>query len=389
MPTFESMLGPTPRRWASGTIRFGLLSSFPPTPCGLATFASALTTALSARGAEVAIVRIADGTESSEPRVIGELVNGSSLSAAGCAESLNSCDIAVIQHQYGLYGGADGDELLTILRGLRVPAVAIAHTVLENPEPQQKWVLEQVVALTDRVVVMTEVARERLCRDYGVDRRKVVVIPHGAVLPSQPRLKRASRPVILSFGLLGPGKGIEHVIGVMPSLLNVPGRPRYVVAGQTHPKVLVREGESYRDSLVEQVRSGGLTDSVTFDGRYLDRTSLSALIQAAAVIVLPYDSTDQVTSGVLVDAVASGRPMVATAFPHAVELLRDGAGILVPHGDPEALTAALRRVLTQPRLAGTMASAARELAVAMAWPVVADGYIQLAAGLLAERRTGR
>ena len=128
-----------------------------------------------------------------------------------------------------------------------------------------------------------------------------------------------------------------------------------------------------------------MQDSVTFDDRHYDRTSLTTLLQTAAVIVLPYDSTDQVTSGVLVDAVASGRPVVATAFPHAVELLRDGAGIVVPHDDPDAMTSALRRVLTQPRLAGSMAAQARQLAPAMAWPVVAGAYVQLALRLLADR----
>ncbi len=332
-------------------------------------------------------MRVADGSPSPDGRVVGELVNGSSQSLAACVELLNQSQAAVIQHQYGLYGGAHGDELLTILAGLRVPSIVIAHDVLKHPAPHQRWVLEQMASLTDRVVVMSEAAQERLCREYGVDRRKIVTIPHGAALPTQPRVKRAGRPTILTCGLLGPGKGIERVIDVLPSLLSVPGRPRYLVAGRTHPKALAEDGEAYRDSLVERARSNGVADSVTFDDRYLDRAALTALIQSAAVIVLPYDSSEQVTSGVLVEAVASGRPVVATAFPHAVELLRDGAGIIVAHDDPESLTTALRRVLTRPRLAGSMAAEARQLAPAMAWPVVADAYVQLAAQLMMERQT--
>lgn len=386
VPTFESMLSPGVRKPLSRTVRFGVLGTYPPAQCGMATFTSALTGALSAQGSEVSIVRVADGSSTSDDTVIGELLNGSPQSSAACVEMLNQSQVAVIQHEDGLYGGAHGDELLAILGALQVPSIVIAHGVSKNPAPHQRWVLERMAATSDRMVVMSEAARERLCGEYGVDRKKVAMIPRGATLPTQPRLKRSSRPTILTCGLLGPGKGIERVIDALPSLLNVPGRPCYHVVGRTHPEVLASQGESYRMGLVERARSNGVADSVSFDDRYFTTAALTALMQTAAVIVLPYDSKDQVTSGVLVDAVASGRPVVATAFPHAVELLRDGAGIIVPHDDPEALSSALRRVLTQPRLAGSMAAEARQLAPAMAWPVVADAYVTLAAGVRRERQ---
>jgi glycosyltransferase involved in cell wall biosynthesis len=150
--------------------------------------------------------------------------------------------------------------------------------------------------------------------------------------------------------------------------------------------VLEADGEAYRDARMEQARRNGLEDSVCFDTGYRNVSMLTDLIQSAAVVVLPYDSTDQVTSGVLVDAIASGRPVVATAFPHAVELLSSGAGIVVGHDDPDALASALRRVLTQPRLAGDMAAEARRLAPEMAWPVVASAYLSLAHRALTQRR---
>jgi glycosyltransferase involved in cell wall biosynthesis len=190
----------------------------------------------------------------------------------------------------------------------------------------------------------------------------------------------------LTWGLLGPGKGIERVIEAMGSLNDLPGRPQYLVAGRTHPKVLAADGEAYRDARMEQARRTGVADSVSFDTGYRNVSMLTALVQSAAVVVLPYDSTDQVTSGVLVDAIASGRPVVATAFPHAVELLSSGAGIVVGHDDPDAMTSALRRVLTQPRLAGDMAAEARRLAPEMAWPVVASAYLKVAHRVLAQRR---
>ena len=370
----------------SGPPSFGILSTYPPTPCGLATFSAALSDALYANGTDVSVVRVADGSPSSSGRVIGELVNGSAPSAAACADLLNRSDVAVIQHEYGIYGGVDGDEVVDIIDGLHVPSIVVAHTILKDPTRHQRSVLEAIAAMADQVVVMSEVARQRLCLGFDVDRRKVATILHGATVPSSPAVKRPSRPTVLTWGLMGPGKGIERVIEAMGSLNDLPGRPRYLVAGRTHPKVLAADGEAYRDARIEQARRTGVTDSVCFDAGYRDASMLSALIQSASVVVLPYDSADQVTSGVLVDAVASGRPVVATAFPHAVELLCTGAGIVVGHDDPGALASALRRVLTEPRLAGSMAAEARRLAPEMAWPVVASAYLRLADRLLTERR---
>jgi len=171
----------------------------------------------------------------------------------------------------------------------------------------------------------------------------------------------------------------------MTQLQSLPQRPRYLVAGRTHPKVLAAEGEAYRDARVEQARTNGVAGSVAFDPTYRDVESLTRLIQSAAVAVLPYDSTEQVTSGVLVDAIAAGRPVIATAFPHAVELLASGAGMVVDHGDPDALALALSRVVTEPLLARAMAAEAERLAPALGWPVVARDYIDLADRLVSSR----
>lgn len=370
----------------SGTPRFSILSTYPPTACGLATFAAALARGLTANGADVDVVRLSDGPPSDSPRVIGEMVNGSPASIAASADLLNQSDVAVIQHEYGIYGGVDGDEVVDVLDGLRVPSIVIAHTILKDPTRHQRSVLEEVAARADQVIVMSEAANARLRSGFDIDRRKVTTIPHGATVPANASCVRRGRPTLLTCGLIGPGKGIERVIDAMRSLNDLPGRPRYLVAGQTHPKVLAANGEAYRDARMEQARRSGVADSVHFDTGYRSVAMLTALIQSAAVVVLPYDSTDQVTSGVLVDAVASGRPVVATAFPHAVELLGSGAGIVVGHDDPDALASALRKVLTQPCLAGAMAAEARRLAPEMAWPVVGSAYLGLAHQMLARRR---
>ncbi|HUM00404.1 MAG TPA: glycosyltransferase [Mycobacterium sp.] len=362
----------------SSVERVGIISTHPPTRCGLATFGAALADGLRANGVDVDVVRIADGSPCDDPTVVGELINGSPASVAACAELLNACDVAIVQHEYGIYGGTDGDEVVELLGGLRVPSIVVAHTVLKSPTLQQRSVLETIAQMADHVVVMTAAASGRLCDGYDVDRRKVSTIAHGATVGTNAQVKRAGRPTLLTWGLLGPGKGIERVIDAMGSLQDLPGRPRYLIAGRTHPKVLAAEGEAYREALISRAAAKGVADSVHFDPAYRDTLSLNALVQSAAVVVLPYDSTDQVTSGVLVDAIANGRPVVATRFPHAVELLSDGTGIVVDHDDPEALAAALRRILTQPCLAGAMAAQAREIAPTMAWPMVAKDYLALA-----------
>jgi glycosyltransferase involved in cell wall biosynthesis len=278
-----------------------------------------------------------------------------------------------------LYGGDDGEEVLEILCGLTVPSIAVAHTVLVEPTDHQRRVLEEIVATASAVVVMAQTAGRRLCSRFDVDPSKVTVINHGAASPDPSyRPARTGRPMLLSWGLFGPGKGIEWAIDAMAGLKDLSPRPRYVIAGRTHPKVVSAQGEAYRDMLLARTWSRGVATSVTFDSAYRDLRSLTHLIQDATVVVLPYDSRDQVTSGVLVDALAAGRPVVATAFPHAVELLASGAGLVVPHGDAAALSTALRRVLTEPDLARSMEREAARLGPAFSWRSVAGQYARLA-----------
>jgi glycosyltransferase involved in cell wall biosynthesis len=185
---------------------------------------------------------------------------------------------------------------------------------------------------------------------------------------------------VLTWGLLGPGKGVEWAIDAMSDLRDL--QPRYLVMGKTHPKVLERHGEAYRTSLQRRIDDGGVADLVDLDPSYLTVAELATVVERADVVLLPYDSREQVTSGVLIEAVAAGRPVVSTAFPHAVELLADGTGLVVPQGDPVALEAALRRVLEEPGLADDMAERAARKAPELFWSAVAARYRDIAARLV-------
>lgn len=363
---------------------FGMLSTFPPTSCGIATFAAALSAGLISEGSTVDVVRLGGSPELEDALVVATVADDSRATVSAAARALNRTDVAIVQHEYGLYGGADGADVLALMASIVVPTIVVAHTVVVAPTAGQRTVLEKVCELADVIVVMTETARERLASLYAVDARKVVVIPHGAATPLA-ESTGVSRPVgawaprLLTWGLLGPGKGIEWAIDAMAELDDLRPRPQYVVAGATHPKVHERQGEAYREMLVARAARSRAAFHVTFDDSYRDLADLTDLIASADVVILPYDSADQVTSGVLVDAVAAGRPVIATAFPHAVELLASGAGIVVPQRDPHALAAAIRSVLTDRDLAASMAAEARRLAPDLSWSTVAGRYRDLAA----------
>ena len=364
-------------------MRVGFLSTYPPTQCGLATFTTALATAVDDQPrASAVVVRSVESPERlSLDRVVGELVAGDRLSQRRAAEVLNSCDVAIIQHEYGIYGGVDGSEVLNVIRALRVPAIVVLHTVLAEPTAGQRDVLEAILGAAKSVVTMTGAARNRLLANYRVHAKKVVVIPHGAAAGPEDVAPVLGR--VLTWGLLGPGKGLEWGIAAMAQLTDLEPAPHYLIAGEIHPKVLARDGDVYRQQLLRQAEDLGVGHMVSFDSSYRPTQELTRLIATAQVVLLPYDSTEQVTSGVLIEAVAVGRPVVATRFPHAVELLTDGVGITLPHKDPTAIAVALRQVLTDPETERRARETAKRVGATLLWPAVARRYLRLAADLLA------
>lgn len=384
MPTHQ----PSRRAPGAPVRRIGMLSTYPPKLCGLATFAAALTHALRDAGHRVDVVRVNDGSDPTPigQQVAGELVNGSAASVRLAAMLLSRCDTVIVQHEYGIFGGPDGDEVLDLLDALSVPAIVVLHTVPLLPSDHQREVLEAVCDRAARVVVMTESANRRLGELYTVDAGRVDVITHGAAMPADHAvtgngLPFGPQPQLLTWGLLGPGKGVEHVIDALGLLADVQPHLRYTVAGVTHPKVFAREGDAYRHELIRRTHSNGVAGSVTFDDAYRNVGQLTRFVASSTLVVLPYDSRDQVTSGVLVDALAAGRPVIATEFPHALELTATGAVRVVPHDDPDALAASIRQVMGDPAELARMTAAAVAVAPSLSWASVADRYLAVCAEL--------
>jgi glycosyltransferase involved in cell wall biosynthesis len=357
-----------------------MLSTYPPAQCGIATFAQALSNHLLDQGGDLSIVRVEQNHNVEWLLNEPTLVPGDFDSMMRVAQFLNLHDVVVVQHEYGIYGGADGEDLIDLLRHVRRPIISVLHTVLTNPTPHQHLVMRQLTNRSNALVTMTQTAKDRLIEGWQVNPDDVTVIPHGALdyRTLTPIIRpEEHRPVLLTWGLLGEGKGIEWAIRALAGLRDLSPLPRYRVVGQTHPRVRERRGEIYRERLTALAEAMDVVDLVEFEDRYLPASEIAAELANADVIVLPYDSREQVTSGVLTEAIAAGKPVISTAFPHAVELLSDGSGVLVPQGDAAALRAAMRRVLTDAEFTDGLAKVAHSQADSLLWPNIARKYLTL------------
>ena len=301
---------------------------------------------------------------------------------AHVARSVDRCvDVVSIQHEYGIWGGDDGAYVLDFLRSLRVPAVTTLHTVLADPSPGQRSVLSELVARSAATVVMSRSAASRLATAYGVDARRLDIIPHGVPnLPLvEPETVKASlgvagRRVILSFGLLGPGKGYELAIDALPSVVAKNPTACYVVVGVTHPNLIRVEGEAYRKRLEAQVNRLGMQAHVQFIDRFLGRVELTRWLEAADVFVTPYPKLDQIVSGTLSYAMGAGRAIVSSPYTYAAELLADDRGLLIEPHSATALARALNRVLGDDELRTSLGRRAYVHSRQMVWPAVGARY---------------
>jgi glycosyltransferase involved in cell wall biosynthesis len=367
--------------------RFGFISTFPPTRCGLASFTDSLAVGLASLGTPMShIVRACEATDAIPPMknlphalVVGDLIAQKSANPWLVNESLQDCDVVILQHEFGIFGGPDGDDIIPILESLEKPVIVVFHTILEWPTEHQKFVVERVANLSTLVVVMTTTAESFLLTSYDVDFRKVSLIPHGVPVPSNDTSADAVEPgTLLTWGLMGPGKGIEW--GIMALALLQESHPNltYTVVGQTHPKVFERDGDQYRDMLARLAGELGVMERVIFDDRYVDLDDLGTRIRQSDIVLLPYDARHQVTSGVLVEALAAGKRVVSTAFPHAVELLSDGAGLVVKHESPVDIANAIHTLMTQSSNSQRTDSVAPPQGMTNSWPQIAQQFLTLA-----------
>lgn len=366
--------------------RIGLVSTFPPTECGIAIFSEALTTELIRAGATVGIVDLtADGTPMPVTAILHR--HRGQADVRTTAHFLNSLDVAILQHEFGIWDGEDGDGIVALLGALSVPVITVLHTVPTVPTGGQRRALQRILDLSDSVVVLSHSGMRRVQRDYAVRPGSLTLIPHGALRrgASRPATEGAANRRILSWGLLGPGKGFEWGVRAVGRLRDRGIACEYVVAGATHPKVRHAEGEAYRTSLTDLADSLGVSDRLTLVSGYLGDRSLSELIASASIYLVPYDSVEQVTSGVLTEAVAAGGPVVATRFPHAVELLGNGAGVLVDHRDPQGIADAIDVLLRDTRAYDSMRAACALASLDADWPTTAGSYLDLAARLWRSR----
>jgi glycosyltransferase involved in cell wall biosynthesis len=298
------------------------------------------------------------------------------------ARSLDSCaDVVSIQHEYGIWGGDDGASVLDFIRAVRLPVVTTLHTVLREPTNRQRAILTELVRSSDATVVMSRSAATLLTGAYGVEAGELDVIPHG--VPDLPLVDPATvksslgvegRDVILSFGLLGPGKGYELALEALPAVVAAHPAVCYVVVGATHPDLIRTEGEAYRERLVAQVHRLGLERHVRFVDRFVGRVELTRWLEAADVFVTPYPKLDQIVSGTLSYAMGAGRAIVSTPYTYAAELLADGRGLLVPPGSASALADALNHVLGDPDLRRELGRRAYAYSRRMVWSAVGAEY---------------
>lgn len=292
-------------------------------------------------------------------------------------------DLVCLQHEFGIFGGDDGNFVIDLIAALKVPLVTTLHTILDRPSEAQRAVMNVILASSGRVIVMAQKGRDILTEAYGADPDKIALIPHG--IPDFPfvtsdgakeRLGFAGRNVILTFGLISPNKGIETMIETMPTIIEQSPDTVYVVMGATHPHLLREAGEAYRESLVERVGELGLDDHVVFLNRFVDRPELLEHIAMCDVYVTPYLVASQMTSGTLAYSHGLGRPVVSTPYWHAAELLVDGTGLLVPFSDPVSLGRAIVGLLNDEPARLSMASKAYAASRPMTWANTAKRYAE-------------
>ncbi len=373
-------------RWterSANIVRTAFVSTYPPRRCGIATFTHDLARATGSR--EIVALHPPGESAPYALEVHHRIRRDERADYLQTADAIDRCvDVVSIQHEYGIWGGEDGRHVIDFVRSLRVPAVTTLHTVLQNPSAGQRTVLSELVATTEATVVMSRSAAALLTTAYGVDPSRIDIIPHGVpdlplVDPEtiKPGLGLGGRRVILSFGLVGPGKGYDLAIDALPAVVAAHPTTVYVIVGATHPDLLRSEGEAYRERLVARARELGLESHVQFVDRFVGRVELTRWLEAADVFVTPYPRLDQIVSGTLSYAMGAGRAVISTPYTYATELLADGRGVIVPPGSPVAVAAALNDLLGDAERRAAIGRRAYEYSRRMIWSAVGAEYERL------------
>ena len=369
--------------------RLALIGGFAPRKCGIATFTTDTFEQLARHRPEIAVDVWAlqdAGDPAPDARVRATIVGGEPEAYEAAARAINEggYDAVWLQHEYGIYGGDCGDRVLGFAERLAAPLIVTLHTVLSDPSDLQRAILEQLTALASQVMVMSGHARELLVSRYGVARERITVIPHGAPerpfgrqATFKPRFGLEGRKVLMTFGLLGPGKGIEAMIAALPAVVARHPETVYRIVGATHPRLVAAEGEAYRERLETLAADLGVAANVEFDNRFLETVELLDQLEACDIYVTPYPNLQQSTSGTLSYAVALGKAVVSTPYVHARELLADGVGTLVEPGSAAGLSAAILALLDHPAMLLASQRAAYARGRATVWPRFADASAAL------------
>ncbi|HTN81934.1 MAG TPA: glycosyltransferase, partial [Acidimicrobiales bacterium] len=358
-----------------------VIGTYPPRVCGIATFTADVVNSLDGNpGVErPGVIAVVTDEQELEPDVVAAIGHDDRASYRAAGAVANDYDVVLLEHEFGIFGGPDGEMILDFIDTLSVPLVVSLHTVLRHPSENQARVLRRLCDRAASVMVFTATAR-RMVLEQGLARAsKLRVVPHGApaelygLISSEDAKRRLGvegRPTISTFGLLSSGKGIEVALEALVSVREYVPDVVYVIAGRTHPEIIRNEGESYRERLAAAVDELGLGDNVVFIDRFLDMNDLALLLSATDVFCTPYLHGEQIVSGALTFAIAAGRPAVSTPYRYAQDLLSDGAGHLVPFNETEPLADALTEMLTKPEVLAEAQDAARRAGASLSWPEV-------------------
>lgn len=369
--------------------RIAIVGNYLPRRCGIATFTTDLCDAIHAEfgGTELLALPVNDTEEGYEypARVRFELSEANLASYRQAADFLNfsNIDLVCLQHEYGIFGGRAGAHILELLRRLRMPFATTLHTVLRDPNPDQRAVMEEITNLSDRLIVMSQQSATILHEVFHVPAEKIDLIPHG--IPDLPFTDSSfykdafgteGKEVLLTFGLLSPNKGIENVIKALPAILKGHSNVVYMVSGVTHPHILRREGDKYREYLQNLARELGVEAHVIFRNRFVSPQEMTELLGAADIYITPYKHKAQVVSGTLAYALSAGKAIISTPYLHAIELLDDERGALVPFDDPDAIAAKTVELLDNNTARHAMRKRAYLYARDMVWSRVAQKYMK-------------